>query len=164
MTDNPKFIMLIGAPGSGKSTWANNFVLSDSDEWVVLSTDAFIDKHAEENGLTYTEAFADLSFKKVSSKFNIQLRQSLNKKLNIILDQTNMTVKSRGKKLSQVPKEYETTVISFEIDREELRKRGDKRKGETGKVVPEKVIDDMIERYERPTKKEGFNTVRIITK
>lgn len=164
MSDNPKFIMLVGAPGSGKSTWVDNFVSSDPEEWVVLSTDMFIDKHAEENGLTYNEAFADLSFKKVHSKFNILLKQSVNKKLNIIIDQTNMSINSRRKKLSKIPDDYETAVISFEIERDELRKRGEKRKEETGKVVPEKEIDIMISRYERPSKKEGFNTVHIINK
>lgn len=164
MTDNPRFIMMVGAPGSGKSTWINKFVSDNIHEWVIISTDIIIEAYAEKKGLIYSEAYKEISAKDVRIKFNIQLRQSLNKGLNIVLDQTNMTIKSRRKKLSQIPKEYEITATVFELDRSELRKRAIKRKNETKKEVSEKVIDDMIERYERPTKNEGFNSVRIITK
>ena len=168
MVDNSKmisvFLMMVGAPGSGKSTWINKFVSTALDEWVIISTDSIIEDYATKNGLIYSEAYNKISAKDVKAKFNIQLRQSLNKKLNIILDQTSMTVKSRRKKLSQIPEEYEIIAKVFEIDREELRERAIKRKDETGKMVPEKVIDDMIERYERPTKNEGFNVVHIINK
>lgn len=164
MTNDPKFIMLVGAPGSGKSTWVDDFVFDSPKKWIVIGTDIFVNKHAEENGLTYNEAFAVLSFKKIHSKFNMLLRQSVNKKLNIIIDRTNMSIGARRKILSKIHSEYETAVIVFEIDRDELRRRGDIRKEETGKVVPEETIDIMISRYKRPTKKEGFNNVRIINK
>jgi len=164
MLNTPKFVMLIGAPGSGKSTWIDDFVSSSPDAWVVLSTDAIIEKYADDKNVTYAEAFAALPFKKVQSKFNIQAKDAFKNQYNVIWDQTNMTVKSRKKKLSQVPDNYETAAITFEIDREELRRRGEQRKGETGKEVPEKIIDQMIDSYVRPTKAEGFSSIRIINK
>lgn len=155
--------MMVGAPCSGKSTWITNFVALNSNDWVVHSTDAIIEKHATEKGITYAEAFDVLPFKDVQAKFNAQVRQSFNKRLNIIWDQTNMTVNSRRKKLSQVPKDYDITAVSFEIDRDELRRRSEKRKSETGKEVPEKVIDQMIDGYVRPSKSEGFDNIQIIS-
>ena len=162
MNTNPKFIMMIGAPCSGKSTWINDFIASSSDEWTIASTDAILEEWAAEEGISYSDAFKHISFKKVQSKFNAQVRQSFNQKKNIIWDQTNMTVNSRRKKLSQVPKDYECRAVVFEIDRDELTRRGDKRKIETGKEVPVKVIDQMIESYVRPIKSEGFKKVTII--
>lgn len=164
-TTNPKFIMLVGAPGSGKSTWINDFVSSNNEAWVVLSTDKYIEAWAAARGLSYAEAFVHpkFSFKKDAlSKVNIGLRQALNKNQNIIMDQTNMTVNSRKKKLSQIPDNYEKAAVVFDIDRDELTRRNDKRKGETGKTVPLKVINDMIESYETPSKSESFDTIHLI--
>lgn len=165
ISSQPKFIMLVGAPGSGKSTWIDQFVSSSEDGWVVLSTDKYIEDWAVARGMSYAEAFVHpkFSFKKdAQAKINIGLRQALNKGQNIIWDQTNMTANTRRKKLGQIPDVYETAAIAFEIDREELTRRGEKRKGETGKTVPLKVIDDMIASYEQPSKSEGFDTVHII--
>lgn len=158
----PKFIMMVGAPCSGKSTWIANFIASSSDEWEVVSTDAIFEAYALSEGITYTEAFNSLPFKKVQSKFNLQVRQGFNKNLNIIHDQTNMTVNSRRKKLCQVPKSYDRSVVAFEIDRGELMRRSEKRLAETGKTIPVKVVDDMIESYVRPIKSEGFKNIKII--
>ena len=163
--NNPKYVMLIGAPGSGKSTWTDNFISSSDEDWVVLSTDKHIEDWADARGLSYAEAFVHpkFSFKKdAQSKVNIGLRQALNKNQNIIWDQTNMTVNSRKKKLRQIPDNYETAAVAFDIDRDELTRRNEKRKGETGKTVPLKVIDDMIASYQAPSKSEGFDTVHFV--
>ena len=39
-------IFLIGLPGSGKSTWANDYIKNHSD-YIILSSDAFIEKLGE---------------------------------------------------------------------------------------------------------------------
>lgn len=36
----PKFIMMVGLPGSGKSTWAKEYVKTSENETVILSSDA----------------------------------------------------------------------------------------------------------------------------
>ena len=55
----PKVYMLIGVPGSGKSTWIKN------QDWAkgmpVISSDRFIDEHAERVGKTYNEVFDEYS-------------------------------------------------------------------------------------------------------
>ena len=36
----PKFIMMVGLPGSGKSTWAKEYAKTSENETVILSSDA----------------------------------------------------------------------------------------------------------------------------
>jgi adenylate kinase family enzyme len=42
-----KFYMLIGVPGSGKSTWTKTFLESSDEEYAILSTDGYIEREAQ---------------------------------------------------------------------------------------------------------------------
>lgn len=53
----PTVYMLIGLPGSGKTTWRENTIASSDEEFVVISQDDMIDNFAWQNNLTYNEAF-----------------------------------------------------------------------------------------------------------
>lgn len=158
-----KFIMLVGAPCSGKSTWLEKFLKTEVNGWTILSTDNIYEEYAAEKGLTYSEAFQALPYKKVKAKFRIQVDIALKNRENIIWDQTNVYESARRKKLSQVPKDYETIAVVFEVERGELDRRNAMRLAETGKGIPDKIINDMLKNYTLPTKAEGFSHVHIIT-
>jgi len=64
-----KLIILIGPPASGKSTWREKFLASQTDEWVVCSTDDLLDKWAAERGLTYDEAFGQAPWSQFNKTF-----------------------------------------------------------------------------------------------
>jgi predicted kinase len=159
---NPKFIMLVGLPGSGKSTWISHFVSKSSEEWVVLSTDDIIDKMAQDANKTYSEIFKDVDFRAVQRQFDAKLRQAINNRANIIWDQTNTSSKARKKKLSSIPDYYETAAVVFEVPDDVLKQRLAKRSQETGKHIPDKVVSDMFANYEPPSKSEGFKTIHYI--
>lgn len=160
--DRPKFIMLVGVPGSGKSTWINSFVSKSPEEWIVLSTDDIIEDWAKKNGKTYSEAFAILNFKDIQSKFDFKLRNALQNKQNIIWDQTNIQANARKKKLMQIPSFYQTAAIAFEVSHDELMQRLTDRSNATGKTIPDDVIKNMIKNYQPPSKSEGFDTVHFV--
>lgn len=160
--DRPKFIMLVGVPGSGKSTWINSFVSKSPEEWIVMSTDDIIEDWAKKNGKTYSEAFAILDFKDIQSKFDSKLKTALQNKQNIIWDQTNIQSGARKKKLSQIPSFYQTAAIAFEVSEDELMRRLADRSNNTGKTIPDTVIRSMIRNYQPPSKSEGFETVHFI--
>ena len=48
-----KLYVLVGVPGSGKSTWVKN--QKWANDCVVVSTDEFVEDYAKECGLTYSE-------------------------------------------------------------------------------------------------------------
>lgn len=158
---SPEFIMLVGLPGSGKSTYIDKLLSQNSDKhFVVLSTDNILSAMADAEGLTYAEAFNQYAGQ-ADKKFKIQFRQAKNDKSNIIIDRTNLTVKGRNKFLSQLPKEYYTKAIIFGVDRAELDRRLQKREIETGKHIPKHVVDNMEQSYVEPTASE-FDRIEYV--
>lgn len=149
----PKLYMLIGVPGSGKSTWiANQDWLTDA---AIVSSDHFIDREAERLGKTYNDVFKD--YVKVATKLMedyVVIAQSLSR--DIVWDQTNTSVKSRKNKLAMLPN-YEKIAIVFRTpDAEELTRRLANR---PGKSIPENVMRVMISSLVEPTEEEGFKEI-----
>ena len=145
--------MLIGVPGSGKSTWIAN------QEWTkdipIVSSDKFIDEYAAKEGKTYNEVFAD--YVKIAT--HLMDNQVLICKANntdIIWDQTNTSIKSRKAKLDKL-EGYEKIAVVFRTpEKEELDKRLAQR---VGKHIPANVMESMIANLQEPTEEEGFTEI-----
>ena len=156
--DTPVIYVLIGVPGSGKSTWSKKLMESSIREFVVVSSDAVIDEIAAEKGLTYSQAFGDY-IGLATSKAKQRFREGLNADKDIIFDQTNVSKKKRRGILQQVPKHYRKVAVVFNTEDREVKNRLDKRAKETGKYIPESVMADMYHRWESPTRDEGFDEI-----
>ncbi len=148
-------ILLIGAPGSGKSTWAKN----NSDNYFIASTDNIIEQWGKEVGMKYHEAFEHFDFNKANTKMNKEIKQAVKDNKSVIIDRTNMTVKGRAKFLKMFPSSYKKIAVVFENDYETLKARLIKREKETGKHVPAFVLTNMLNNYQQPTKEEGFDNL-----
>lgn len=149
----PKCYQLVGVPGAGKSTWIN------SQDWtkdcVMVSTDAWVDREAERVGKTYNEIFDEYMPKAVALMTN-QVENAREKKLDIIWDQTSVSVKSRKRKFNMLP-DYEHIAIVFKTpDEPELSRRLDSR---PGKSIPDFVMRSMIENFDMPSEDEGFKEI-----
>lgn len=148
--------MLCGVPTAGKST-AIKF-LKTTEIWkdsVVLSTDNYIEREAQKLNLTYNDIFED-TIKDATLELELELKDAVSKGLNIIHDQTNITVKSRKNKLNKIPSYYHKSALYFQISIEEALKRNHTREG---KFIPESVIKRMCYQFEIPTLEEGFDDV-----
>ena len=150
--------MLIGLPGSGKSTFIQHL---NNSNYVVLSTDNILTEWGAEKGLNYNEAFKKFPFKQVEAEFKRRYKAALKDKKDIILDQTNLTQKSRTRKLTQVPIEYQKIGIVFKINKEELDRRLKKRAIEEGKSIPEHVMKQMAASFSYPSKSE-FDEIKEV--
>lgn len=157
---NPQIILLVGLPGSGKSTFTDNYRLKKHG--IIASTDDLIEARAKEMGMTYSEAFHKIDFKEVENEMKNAIRDAGKKGTNVIVDQTNMSNKSRASKLDLVPKNYERHAIVFWPEIEVVKARLEKRAKETGKVIPQKVIDSMLANYVPPSDREGFKSVIFV--
>lgn len=153
-----EIILLVGLPGSGKSTWVKNFLLTHSD-YVIVSSDDIIDAYAKSIGKTYTEVFNDF-MGNAEVEYNIKLSTSLREGKNIIVDRTNLTVKARRKILSKVSKDYKKTAIVFNTPVDEIKKRLIQRDYEIGKSIPNHIFSSMLENYVAPTSSEGFDEIK----
>ena len=70
---------------------------------------------------------------------------------SIVIDQTNMSRKSRRKWFSNVPKDYTKKAVVFATDYDEIYRRNTKRKEETGKEIKPYIISNMMKQFIVPT-------------
>lgn len=147
--------MMIGLPALGKSTFIKN--LKTEDNWI-YSTDMYIDAIAEDNGITYSEAFE--SNIAAATAFNEQkLKTILQLGKDVIWDQTNLGLGKRSKIIKHMTKAgYVVKGIcllppSNSKDNQEWQRRLTSR---PGKVIPISVLANMLENFKIPTLEEGF--------
>ena len=147
MNDKLKVMLLVGCPGSGKSTWSKEFI-KDAPLTRRVCPDEFRAK------LGWGEGDQSVSHLAFEASHNA-LRQYLSLGLNVIIDATNMHQKGR-REFIKIAREYDAEVIAnvFELDKETLLQRVKKRVSEGGRDIPEEVIDSMLTKYQRPGKPE----------
>ena len=143
---NSEMILLIGFPGSGKSTWAERYS-TNRNHTVSISSD----KIREE---LYGDEATQGDNNKIFSLVRERAEEALKDCKDVIIDATNITEKDRSAYFD-IAKTYGATVtgILFDIPVEECKHRNSKR----DRVVPDFVYDKMTKRYEQPQLSEGFS-------
>ena len=148
-----KLYVLVGVPGSGKTTWVQNQTWKQ--DCVVVSTDDFVEAYAKERGLTYSEVFDAYMPHAVQLMADKVVRARIARK-DIIWDQTSTTIKSRARKFNMLHDYYAIAVVFKTPEPEELARRLASR---PGKNIPEEVITQMINNWEEPSLEEGFQEI-----
>jgi predicted kinase len=148
-----KLYILVGVPGSGKSTW-----VSDQDwskDCAYVSTDIHVEAYAKEQGKTYSEVFVEYMPMAIGlmAEEVVEAREAGK---DIIWDQTSTTVKSRARKFNMLPDYYAIAVVFKTPEHTELMRRLMSR---PGKEIPDHVIYSMIGSWEEPTLEEGFKEI-----
>ena len=154
----PSLYMMVGIPGSGKSTYVQDFIgsLARVDNLYIASTDNLIEYWAQDVGKTYDEIFQKYIVKATETMFR-QVRYANIAKKDIYWDQTNLTVKTRAKKLSLFPEGVNKYAVIFPTPPiDVLKQRLDSR---PGKNIPWDVVEFMMSQYEEPTEDEGFDNI-----
>ena len=154
-----EIILLVGLPASGKSTYISKM----KGKYDIVSNDLYVEKIAKKMKITYTEAFDKINRDDTLGNTRKEFDKAINKGKSIIVDNTNMNVKERSYFTKSTSEDYKKIAIIFKISDSELRKRLDKRGKETGKVIPDEVIEKMKAKYEPPTTKEGFDEIKTIS-
>lgn len=161
------FIMFVGLPGSGKSTFIEENDRAITQQYGitgVISSDAIVQDVADSRGLTYAEVFQDsinLAGKYIDCMLGILSLQQR----NFILDQTGLTAKTRRRKLGLLThaNNYHKIAVVFDnVPDDEIMRRIVTRGVETGKVIPEHVIQSMRNSFEYPQLYEGFNKIMTV--
>ena len=149
----PTLYMLIGVPGSGKSTWVSGQLWAC--ECVYISTDKYVEEIARDLKHTYSEVFQSVMPQCVEKMVDDVINAREDNK-DIIWDQTSTTIASRAKKFYMLPEYYKIAVVFRTPARDELDVR---LCGRLGKHIPKNVIDSMIDNWEEPTLEEGFDEI-----
>ena len=162
-----ELIVMVGVPGSGKSTYIKQ--INKDSKYTVISLDDRIEDLARENELfnekghiDYNKAFK-IYLKDANRLHMYSIKDAFDNEKDIIWDQTNMSVKSRRKIFSNLPKCYtDISAVVFSLTDVEWKKRFHNRKQLTGKSVPMEVVEQMFRNFEMPTKEEGFTKIKVI--
>lgn len=142
--------VMVGCPGSGKSTFLKNKV--NSENFVVVSRDAIRFSLLKEGD----EYFA--YEEKVLLIFYDAINKFLAEGKNVFVDQTSLTPKARKKLLDKVWGYDAANAIWIDEPLEVCLARNRKREG-TKSFVPETELCKMYHRLKPPTLDEGFKTI-----
>ena len=141
----------VGLPGSGKSTYVKNFIKDKEIEY--LSSDslrAVYGKSEEDQTVT------PLVFGHIKRKVDEFLKDGK----NVLVDATSVNRKERSDYINTA-KKYGAKVVAivFKMDRQGLIERNKKRGEQGGRVVPDWVIDKMLNKFEEPSYDEGIDVM-----
>jgi len=148
--------VLVGVPGSGKTTWIGHQSFN-WDTTVVVSTDIFVERYAMSVRKTYNEVFEDYMPTAIGLMAELAQLAFVEGK-DVVWDQTSTTINTRAKKLRMAPATYTKIAVVFNTPSPEVHA---KMLDRPGKVIPTEVIQDMVARFEMPTVEEGFDKVII---
>ena len=150
-----RLYVLVGVPGSGKSTWIKYQTWTKDCE--IVSTDHFVEQYAALEGKTYSDVFQEYMPRAVQLMTE-QVINARNAQKDIVWDQTSCSIATRAKKIRMLPEYYKIAVVFKTPEPEELKRRLDSR---IGKNIPEEVSETMARqlRDEPPTKEEGFDEI-----
>lgn len=147
-----EMIMIIGLPGAGKTTLAENMKRSYPEKrYNIIGTDTLIDKMKvmglprKNNYNGRWEVLIDKATKALNKLFEI----AKNKNRNYILDQTNVYPSARKRKMKNFSGFFRRAMI-LQPEDSELTRRAEKRTAEDGKFVPESAVLEMKSNFKLP--------------
>ena len=154
--------ILVGSSGSGKSTHAKTL------GQVICSTDKYVEEQASILGVSYDNAFKVSQsigiFKKFTKYFYKDIEYCIRNDRDFVIDRTNLSSEMRCGlilKLREMAKKYGKTIIIkgvyFVTPENVIWKRLEHREIVECKSIPAMLVEEQIEKYERPTIEEGFD-------
>jgi predicted kinase len=149
----PNAYIMVGVPGSGKSSWIR--AQKWSSDCTYVSTDFHVEQYAKEKGKTYSEVFDEFMTTAVELMIS-DVKNAMELNQDIIWDQTSTTIATRRRKFNMLENYRMIAVVMKTPPMDELKQRLASR---PGKIVPDFVVQHMIDNFEMPTEQEGFDEV-----
>lgn len=144
-----KLFIMMGAPGSGKTTWCKNNVPKNA---VYISRDEIRFSIIKDKDSYFSKE------KIVYDIFINKINEALDSGLDVYADQTSLNAGSRKKLINALNKKPDEIIgIYFTTPLDIVLQRNAQRTGRA--LVPEDVVVNMFNSLTRPTLDEGFTEI-----
>lgn len=162
-----KFYILVGPPGVGKSWWTDENV----PDPYTISYDNAVTAVAKANNLKYDDIAgpkAGVFRKDIAELEKQQVTNAVASGKNIVVDKTNMTVKSRKRAMKAIEGsegDFEKVAVFFDFRGLEplILKSVERRAMEEGdKNIDPGIVMGMMNRFEMPSTSEGFDDIIVV--
>jgi predicted kinase len=147
MEQKPRFLMLVGLAGSGKSTVAEE-LMEDRNDIILLSSDTIREE-------LYGDESLQIDHAKVFGIMEERTKDALNNGIHVIYDATNISRKKRSHLLRQLPRDVEKVACFISTEYKDVVEQNSKRE----RVVPQDVIERMHKNMQVPIYSEGWDKV-----
>ncbi len=144
-----KLLILVGAPGSGKSTFARYFLRTE-DNWVRVNRDDF---RLMQFGDSLMIPFYE---ERISKMVEASVLALLKSDTNVVIDATNTSLRTIEDMIRSYTEHADISFKVFDLAVEELVKRCDKRYEETGKFISKAVIERNVANLKHTLEKFDF--------
>ncbi|XP_003198760.2 heterogeneous nuclear ribonucleoprotein U-like protein 1 [Danio rerio] len=159
-----EILMMVGLPGSGKTTWALKYAKENPEKkFNILGTNAIMEK-MKVMGLRRQRNYAgrwDVLIQQATQCLNRLIQIAARKKRNYILDQTNVYGSAQRRKMRPFEGFQRKAIVICPTD-EDLKDRTLKRTDEEGKDVPDHAVLEMKANFVLPDVGEFLDEVRFI--
>jgi len=151
MSKNLQILILVGAPGSGKSTFARYFLRTE-ENWTRLCRDDFRTMQFSSGNLSNHEEHL------IAEMIDTAVETLLSKKCNVLLDATHCRSEYINHYIERFNHLADIGFKVFDVDAATIAERCEKRFQTTGKAVPVSVQKKFIEEFEKLKKNFDFST------
>lgn len=153
---NPTLLILVGAPGSGKSSFARYFLRTEI-QWARISRDDFRAMLFEG-----TKA-SDNTEMMISTAIDASIKAYLHKGINVIIDATHCKKDYIKQYITKYNSLANIEFKVFDVPLQELIERCEKREALTGNHIPLHVIEKFAKQLEHLKGNFDFSPIPIIT-
>lgn len=147
---NPQLLILIGAPGSGKSTFAKYHIRTE-ENWMRLCRDDFRTMHFTYSNLEpHKEGL-------ITEMIDASVESLLRKRCNVLIDATHCRAEYLNHYIAKFNHLADISFKIFEADANTIADRCNKRNLETGKYIPTNVQIRYMKELEELKKSFDFS-------